>query len=71
MCGREAEIWDLAIEAAARVAAQEWGKKPIVAPLTNAAYDEAARAIEAGIRALKTSEIDNWLAQSLHATEAR
>lgn len=47
------EVWNEAIEAAARIADKEWGKKPIVAPLTNAAYDEAARTIAANIRALK------------------
>jgi hypothetical protein len=49
---RHDEIWNAAIKAAARCAAQEWDQKPIVAPLTNAAYDEAARTIEANILAL-------------------
>lgn len=48
--------WNAAIKAAAAVAANEWEQKPIVAPLTNAAYDEAACTIEAGILALKIGE---------------
>jgi hypothetical protein len=43
------------LEEAARIADGEWDKKAIVAPLTNAAYDEAARTIAAKIRALKST----------------
>lgn len=48
--------WNDAIEAAAGVADQEWDQKPIVAPLTNAAYDEAARTIAEKIRALNVRQ---------------
>jgi hypothetical protein len=48
-----AEVENDALERAAEVADEEYDQKPIVAPLTNAAYDEAARTIAANIRALQ------------------